>query len=238
MISVIMPYWDRLELLKKTLISFSDFYIGVDLEVIIADDGSGLSMSDIDEYHLDIKIINLTYKSGAKNPCVPLNRAAAAATGEFLAITNPEVIHTTPVLEQLCEQVASNGPTHYCSAGVWSADKQKWYNHSVENTKRTARAPTPSCAGLHFLAVMKTDFFRVVGGFDETYRDGQGYEDSDFLWKLHASGGTFSIRDDLVVEHVSTNTAWPAGGTKRNSGIFYKKWRDYMSIVGAQTEDA
>ena len=40
MISIIMPYWNRLELLKRSLDRMGELYYDVDMEVIIADDGS------------------------------------------------------------------------------------------------------------------------------------------------------------------------------------------------------
>lgn len=228
MISVIMPYWHRLPLLRDALYQLDHLYSGVDLEVIIADDGCELSLGDVSGYDLHIAVINLPRKVYAKNPCVPLNRAAEMARGEYLAITNPEIIHKTAVLEQMVDQVEESGSNHYCSAAVWSNDTKRWYNHSEKNIERTNRAPSPPCAGLHFLAVMRRDFFWSAGGFDESYRDGQGYEDNDFLWSLHVAGGTFSIRDDLVVDHYGTQVKWPSGGLKRNAEIFHKKWDVYI----------
>jgi len=71
---------------------------------------------------------------------------------------------------------------------------------------------------------MYRKFYDEVGGFDEEYRDGQGVEDNDFLWKLWEAGANFRMCDYLMVEHTSTPTIWPEGGIKRNSEIYRKKW--------------
>jgi len=40
MISVIMPYWNRLELLTRSLDRMGELYPDYDMEIVIADDGS------------------------------------------------------------------------------------------------------------------------------------------------------------------------------------------------------
>lgn len=73
--------------------------------------------------------------------------------------------------------------------------------------------------------MLHREFFDQVGGFDEQYRDGQGYEDNDFLWALHKHGARFAICDDLVTDHLPCpRSQWPAGGAARNKAIFERKW--------------
>lgn len=232
MISLIMPYWDRLELLRLSLSQLSRLYTDLDMEIIIANDGSPLlERRELPIVGLNVTLINMEEKPEAKNPCLPLNLAASYASGKFLAITNPEIVHEEPVLEGLRHEVMHGGPKHYCSAAVWSVDTSRWYNHSEGNDKRLGRAPMPRGSGLHFLSMMHRELFESIGGFDEMYRDGQGYEDSDFLWKLHRADATFSIRDDLVVFHHGTRTKWPIGGIERNRRIFNEKWGEYIESV-------
>lgn len=232
MISLIMPYWNRLELLKTSLNRLRDLYgQSGELEVIVADDGSGLERDLFDDYDsIGLTIVSLPKKAEAKNPCLPINEAAKVARYKFLAISNPEIYHLTPVLGEMLLDCITNGQKHYVSAATWSVDKRRWYNHTSCTDACLGRAPVPNKnAGLHFLAMMHTQFFHQVGGFDNAYREGQGYEDNDFLWNLHANGASFSIRDDLVVNHFGTNTAWPDGGANRNKALFYKKWQTHLT---------
>ena len=76
--------------------------------------------------------------------------------------------------------------------------------------------------------MMYKEFFDEVGGFDEAYREGQGYEDNDFLWELHRQGASFEIRDDLQVNHIDTPVSWPLGGVERNAAIFNEKWKEFI----------
>ncbi len=93
------------------------------------------------------------------------------------------------------------------------------------------RLPLPPNSGLHFCTMMYRKFYDEIGGFDEEYRDGQGVEDNDWLWSLWEAGAIFRMRDDLMVEHISTPTVWPEDGIERNSEIYRKKWSHVKEAV-------
>lgn len=70
--------------------------------------------------------------------------------------------------------------------------------------------------------------FDKVGGFDEAYRKGAGYEDKDFIYRMLSVGAKFKIMDDLKVIHPKTGARikWEADGFRRNEAIFLHKWPD------------
>lgn len=224
MISVIMPYWNRQARLTDTLYSYSRFYAELDFEVIIVDDGSAEKPIIPPNLPFKVNLISLPEKKIALNPCAPLNRGAEASQGKVLVITNPEVEHTMPIFPAMQEELYLQGAHGYVAAGCWSADTKRWYCHSSIRNGLLGRAPVPDRAGLHFCSMLFKDFFWFAGGFDEDYRAGQGFEDNDFLWQLHLCEAQFVIRDDLVVNHYSTKTLWPAGGHNLNRRIFEQKW--------------
>lgn len=164
----------------------------------------------------------------ALNPSVPFNRGVAAARGDILVLTNPEVVHTRAILGGMLETLTALGPKGYVAAACWSPKAGWWYCHSQlgPRPKERGRGAMPEGSGFHFCSMLRRSLFDEVGGFSEEYRDGQGYEDNDLLWKLHAAGAHFAIRDDLVTEHVDCpRTAWPVGGAARNREIFEGKWQ-------------
>ena len=77
------------------------------------------------------------------------------------------------------------------------------------------------------MAMMHRSLWDAAGGFDEEYRRGAGYDDPDFVLRLHRAGAKFLIRDDLVVEHVrqGAHAAWAPGMYVRNREIFMRKWK-------------
>jgi GT2 family glycosyltransferase len=193
-----------------------------DLEIIVVDDGSG------DLPAVDAKVVTLPRKDGALNPSVPFNRGVEASSGEFIVLTNPEVVHRAPILEEMKAEIERRGPRTYVAAACWSPRSKWWYCHSTDepDDARVGRAPRPKGAGFHFCAMLRRELYDAIGGFTEDYRDGQGYEDNDLLWKLHAAGALFVIRDDLVTDHTDCpRTEWPKGGAARNRAIFEARWK-------------
>ena len=227
MISIIMPYWNRLELLKRSLDRMADLYSDFDMEVVIADDGSEEVCALDKNYPFMVRILYGPRKQRALNPCIPINEAVAWSRGYITVLTNPEIYHPTAILGDMLDELVKIGPKGYVLASTWSVEHKRWYCHSSITSKKNAalgRLPLPKGSGLHFCSMMYRKFYDEIGGFDEDYRDGQGVEDNDFCWKLHQAGATFRMMDDLMVEHVSTPTIWPPGGIARNSEIYRKKW--------------
>lgn len=224
MYSVIMPYWQRQKALYKTLDAYWDLYGHVDgFEVIVVDDGNK-APPEIPDYIDLVRVIPLPKKDHAMNPCVPFNRGAEEARNDILVLTNPEVVPEPGVLEAL--KLALGKTTYVAAACVDEGGAV--FCHSAQDDRahsRMGRAPVPHGAGLHFLAMLNKTLFEHIGGFDEAYREGAGFEDNDFLWKLHYAGAQFKIVDDPQVVHYSTGTKsdW-RGKHSVNRKLFYSKW--------------
>lgn len=227
MISIIMPYWNRLGLLKRSLDQLETLYSDYDIEVVIVDDGSKEVCVLDKNYPFMIRILYGPRKDHALNPCMPINEGVNASRGYVIVLTNPEIFHPTPILGGMLDELVKIGSKGYIIAAAWSVDHNKWYAHSSITSKANSslgRLPLPKNSGLHFCTMMYRKFYDEVGGFDASYREGQGVEDNDFLWTLQQAGASFRMMDDLVVEHTSTPTVWSAGGIERNSEIYRKKW--------------
>ena len=215
MISVIMPYWKRRDALIRTLKSYGNYQ---DIDYVIVDDGSG---DDIPAK------IRLPLKTVAKNPCVPINTGVNAADGDIIVITGPEITHRFPILGEMEKSLKEFGDRGYVTAAALG--QNGWHCHSSVNGKRDETWPVPKGAGFHFCAMMYKKFFLEIGGFDEAYREGQAFDDNDFLWTLHKNNAVFCMRDDLVVDHHNVKSQWPEGGWERNRIYFENKWKDYIN---------
>jgi glycosyltransferase involved in cell wall biosynthesis len=211
-ISVVMPYWRRPVVLKTNVERYRSFY--PEIEIIVVDDGSG------DVPDVDATIVSLPKKDHALNPCVAFNRGVEVASHPLIVLTNPEVLHRNRFLDRM-----QPGPNEYIAAACWGG---WWYCHSwlMPKDEDVGRAPTPPGAGLHFCSMLHRSLYDKVGGFSEEYRNGQGYEDNDFLWKLHRAGAQFKIMDDCVTDHVHCP---PSKWTGSNRELFFSKWPDARS---------
>jgi hypothetical protein len=219
---MVMPYWKRNDALQKMLQRLKELYSDLHaFEVVIADDGSPEPALVSGTYPWPVSVIRLPSKKVALNPCVPINRAVEKSIGDKIVITNPEVVHREPILRRMAE---SDGD--YVAAACL-ASTGIWYCHSTKmpSDKVMGRAPSPKGAGLHFCSMLSRELYEAVGGFSEEYRDGQGYDDNDFLWKLHEAGASFRILDDCVTDHIDApRCEWPSCGLERNKKIFESKW--------------
>ena len=226
MISIIMPYWNRMEHLKKSLESLWELYYKLDFELIIIDDGTSTVLQTLQAEHFPtyMKVVELPKTTVALNPCVPINRGVEVAQGDIIVLTNPEIIHREPILFDMKKALKSLGAKGYVIAATWGVNHNKWLSHSSIKVGQNGRGKMPPESDLHFCTMMYKSFFLELEGFHEEYRDGQGYEDNDFLWKLHSSGAKFLIRDDLIVDHYSTPIQWPLGGLIKNRMLFEKRW--------------
>jgi glycosyltransferase involved in cell wall biosynthesis len=226
-ISLILPYWQRQAAADRAMGSLIRHYPALDLEVIVVDDGSP------EPYRapmtpFPVRVVRLPSKTQAKNPCVPINAGVAVARGELIAISNPEIIHASPVLHGLKDTLSELGPSGYVLAACWCSDQQRWHCHSSRRHRddNDVGRFLPEGAGYHFLGLMHRSLWLEAGGFDEDYRDGAGYDDPDFVMRLAQAGAEFAIRDDLVVEHQreGAHAIWPSGAHDRNRRIFLNKW--------------
>lgn len=180
-------------------------------EISLADDGSKwrLKVEGVRIFHLDPK-------QNALNPCVPINLAVRNSTRPVIVLTNPGAEIQPGMIERLLSELTPNG---YVAAACREETTGEWLCHSTFK----ASEKLPPGAGFHFLAMLTRELWDRAGGFDEDYREGQGYEDADFLWRLHAAGATFKILDDVVVSHRRSTTVWPAGGLERNRDLYRAK---------------
>lgn len=222
-VSVVMPFWKRAEALFRTVRSYIDLYSDLDIEIIVVNDGSNEKPILPALPPWPINVVDLPLKHYAKNPCVPINTGVEHAKGDIIILTNPEVVHRQRIIPAMIRELQEAGPTGYVAAACWDERYSMWLCRS--DTKSRGCAKLPDNAALHFCSMIYRDFFMEVGGFHNEYRDGQGYEDNDFLWTLHKHGAVFSIRDDLIVEHMKVpKTQWPKGGAERNRLIFENRW--------------
>ena len=220
MISLILPYWKRQEAANKALSLIASIYADTGLEVIVVDDGDP---DPFVEPHLpiDLKVVRLPCKSVPKSPVTCWNEGVKAASGDVIALSCIEVLHRGLVLtamEDALEEIGENG---YILAAAWCPEQHAWHTHSSVLVPQC-----PPGTGLAFLGVMYRELYDRAGGFDEAYREGAGYEDRDFIHRMHRAGAQFVIRDDLVVTHPKTGATikWPPEAFSRNKLIFEETW--------------
>lgn len=213
-VSVCVPYWNRQKALDKMFEQYDRLYPDLDLQFSVCDDGSPEPAVVPD----GVILTRLPAKNHDLNPCVPINRAVEAATGEIVVLTNPEMEHREPVLHELLTLL--EGPDDYANARCWCVDRKLWLaGPEVDYTKRH-RVLLPPCAHFHFLAAFSRSLWERTGGFDEEYRHGTGYDDADWVWRASAAGAQFRVAEGTVYHYRGT-TRWTMPS---NRELFFRKW--------------
>lgn len=225
-ISIVAPYWNRNGAANIALRLIDQHYKHLDLQYVMVDDGSKEEFVPEGDWPW-LDIVKLPRKDVAMNPCVPINVGVKYAKGDVIVLTNPEIRHNTPVLEQMLQSLMEAGENGYVSAACWYERDRSWHAHScilVDGQRDNYRQPKGSA--FHFCTMFFRTLWDKAGGFDEEYRDGVGWDDPDWVNRVHRAGGVFVMRDDLVVEHVrdGAETQWNSGGMDRNKALFMRKW--------------
>jgi len=175
--SIVMGYYNRRELLLKTLATLETTKVPhEDVEIIITDDASSLEhdISDIVENY-SFKIILLKVLPSEKTwicPVVAYNRAILKATGDWIIIQNPEVYHSGDFLSFLL----TADTTKYWAMQVTAerfTDFNGWYSHPVHRP-----------CFYHFCAAIHSSKLKLIGGFNNAMANGIAYDDDEILERI------------------------------------------------------
>lgn len=221
MISVVTAYYNRKKLFIRTLKSMLPYYGSIDFEVIVVDDGSDEAerLEDLQADFPFLRIIRLEKQNKwYKNPCIPFNIGFEAVKGEKIIIQNPECYHFGAVLEYVDKNLTTNT---YLSFGCYSLDQENTDNDSlfqdkthIENVIKTNNRSFQTDGDLgwynhsqfrpeafHFCAAITLEDLLDLGGFDERFANGVGFDDDEFIWRIKAKKMNIKFVDEHIVLH-------------------------------------
>jgi glycosyltransferase involved in cell wall biosynthesis len=202
---VIIPTYNRLGLLKKTLQCLDQqTYPSNQYEVIVVDDGS----EDGTESYLRRAAAQgkLRYiRQENRGPAAARNRGVQAAQGEVVAFTDDDCLPDANWLTYLSESytscsdsppVAVGGRVENFSNGHWLRDFRALQNkHHLSSRTDNPEYLDTANASFH------KSVFLELGGFDESFPFPSG-EDVDFGFRLIEAGYDFLIKPEAIVQHI------------------------------------
>jgi len=227
--SIIMPYYDRIEQLRNTLESFVRLYSDRDdfQVVIVLDNKLTVGMerqyySLTSEYNEHLQISTI-WSSGQNvyNPATAFNEGADWASGEILILTSPECQHEINILAGLDIEFEKTKDVYVvcaCKALTHTGKMKMWYQHSEHRN-----------AQYHFCTALSAENYNKVGGFNEEYTSGYGYDDNSFRDRIKRAGIPFINRDDLLTIHQWHEKIRPENWRellKRNKLLYESEFRD------------
>jgi glycosyltransferase involved in cell wall biosynthesis len=204
--SVIVPTYNRLESLKRTIESlFSQQF--PDFEIIVVNDGSSdgthnyltslASQGKIKYHHHANSGLAATRKAGLK-----------FATGEFIAFTDDDCRLPADWLSKYYDLFQNSnagvigGPTQTGDLKNPCADTNDFINNYFKKVLNGIRNTTPYLTGNNI--AFRRSSLEKVGGPDPLFR--MGAEDRDLLFRLHHAGEKILLDPENVIEHFNNAT--------------------------------
>lgn len=221
MISVAVPYWNRQPALDRMFEQYARLYADLPIEISVCDDGSRPpAIARVGPF--PVLMTHLPEKRDPLNPCVPINRAVNASTGDIIVLTNPEIEHREPVLPAMLAML--DGPLDYVTARCMDTRGILLAGDGVDYSTH-GRLPVPPGAHFHFLAMFRRELWDAAGGFDEEYRQWSCCDDNDWLFRVHRAGAVFKSCP-LTVWHTPKSTPWVM---PHAAPLFWRKWPEAIT---------
>ena len=214
-VSIVAAYYNRKDLLENTIRSIVSSQHYKEAELVVVDDGSDPHhrLEDlVEESPLHMNLIRIEPEEKKyTNPCIPFNRGFKEARGEIVIIQNPECFHVGDIIGEVLKEITDD---NYLSFAAYSLGEEEtkgiatekdielfgeasrtgggrgWYNHSIIN-------PRP----YHFLSAISRKNLEELGGFDERYAEGIGFDDDELLHRIKQKGLDVKIVDFPFVLH-------------------------------------
>lgn len=252
-VSIVMTYYNRLNDLKVTLQTIAKTKYD-NFEVVVVDDGSEDSQRCeglVNCYGFNIKVLRINKEEKTwTNPCIPFNKGFRQATGNIVIIQNPECLHVGDVISHAANNITEkNYLTFSCysiNAGITDqlhkigdgagyigrikdlvvpymkshpaiSDFLGWYNH-----------PHFRPCAYHFCSAITKKNLDELGGFDERYAPGYGFDDNELLARIKRKGLAVKIvppESEVYAIHqfhaiIAASRTWKSAGIQRNSKLF------------------
>lgn len=232
-VSIILPYYNRKNLLLNTLKSFEYFYKNNDVEIIIVDDTSNDDNKlDAIKSILDVKIIRIEHKTGI-NPCYPYNVGIRQSSGDIIVLSSPETFHTTNMFDISNNFAELNDKTYLLFSVFCLTEKNiiseilNEQNFDVGIKKFETHIPNfyqnlgefgysynnkygswylhskYRNSGLNFFTAITRKKIFEMSGFDERFRFGTGFDDNEFKDRLVETNTKFIYYDNSIGIHIN-----------------------------------
>lgn len=241
--SFIVPLFNCLPLTREMLASLeATVPAEADYEIILIDDGSTdgtrewLQTLARSRIHVLLNERNLGY--AASN-----NRAAAAATGDFLVLLNNDLVLLPGWLEPMravhreLAKPGAIGNVQYAVAtgaldhgGVYVTAKGKPEHDVTPLPRRAAYRVVPAVTGACLL--MARPLWAELGGFDERFRNGG--EDVDLCFRAGRSGRTHAVAVRSAVWHHVSASPGRKENDERNAYLLTLRWERELIALGAR----
>jgi glycosyltransferase involved in cell wall biosynthesis len=186
-LSIVIPVYNRKQLLLNTLESIGRS----DIEVIIVDDGSDERLD-----FADYRVIRLERSKGWHGPCLAYNAGFKAATGDVIMINSSECVHRGNVIGYVQKHFKEND--YFSFSTYMLGEDEDLGNLRFDNfwgVKIGVKSFIPYCG------VISQENMAKLGGYDERFSKGIGFDDYDFTDRVKNLGLKMKIIRNPYIIH-------------------------------------
>jgi len=218
MISIVIPYYNRLQLLINTVKSIEFFSRDRDVEVIIVDDGSNEEeeASKILTLFpsLNVHIISIGRGDSAwRAPATAFNTGFLHAQGDIVLLNSSDCVHAGDILGFVNHHMRPK--TYLCFATLAGTEhlngfinEAEWNYTTIEQVKKLYgfqngwwRCHSTNRILLPFCASIRREDLEAISGYDERFTNGIGYDDCDFIDRVYNLGVNMVLIDEPFCIH-------------------------------------
>lgn len=204
MISVIVPAYNAEKTIRECLDSLLDQTYKYECEVIVVDDGSTDSTSEIVSCYSEVKLI----RQSNAGPAAARNKGVEEAKGEIVLFTDSDCILTPNWIEEMVKPFKENREIVGVK-GVYKTRQEELIARFAQLEYEDKYEIMKNYKYIDFVdtysAAFKRDIFIGAGGYDSTFPVACA-EDVDFSYRLSKKGYKMVFNPDAVVYHIHPNT--------------------------------
>ncbi|MFA5049181.1 MAG: glycosyltransferase [Patescibacteria group bacterium] len=215
LLSIVIPYYNRRQLLLNTLKSINRYKSNYSIEVIIVDDGSSKEhqIYDIDKLFPDlpIKLFVLSCKDKKwRGPCIAYNIGFSKVSGDTILINSSECYHNGDILNYIFTNMEEKSYISF-STYMGSPELTKKIEEGMDwfSTKEVGNAYWGSHSSnytlIPYCAAINTEDMEILSGYDEQFEIGIGYDDYEFVDRVKNLGLELHLIDSLFAFINGTN---------------------------------
>lgn len=208
-IVIFVPNFKRKNLLISTLERFQTKVPRDKWLILVVNDGIHEDLSDLaDQYNIAYFTLERDVVQ-ERNGCMARNYVIKRIQSRIFASRDPEIIlhcddYITTVMQLTSKQIHR---CHYAAEMTEQDRPRILADPNLDVTKLPTLRVWPvqnihTYQGFHFCFATYTDLLRQIGGYDEDYENGYGYEDIDLLERLIIAGGEFIVDKNFSTYHI------------------------------------
>ena len=205
LLSIVIPYYNRRQLLINTLKSINYFKEKYPIEIIIVDDGSSKEhqINDITNLFSDLNINLIVVERHEikwRGASFAYNTGFNAVNGDVVLINCAESFHAGNIIKYIFNNLDTKS---YMSFSTYCVDNDlneiinniDWNNsdviNKIDNFKHIKSftnywgSHSSNYTLIPYCAAINREDIEILSGYDERFMDGIGYDDYDLVYRIN-----------------------------------------------------